>query len=118
TRFNLGKILADEDVVWSLAPHDLSMIVALFGANPASVTAQGNIFLRDGIFDMATLRLDYAGGASAEVRLSWMSPVKEHKLVVIGEKAMAVFDDTLGWDEKLTLYHPDIDWKGPAITPA
>jgi UDP-2-acetamido-3-amino-2,3-dideoxy-glucuronate N-acetyltransferase len=118
TRFNLGKILDDEDVVWALAPHDVSMIISLLGASPAAVTAQGNSFLRKGIIDVATLRLDYADEASAEIRLSWMHPVKEHKLTVIGEKAMAVFDDTLGWDEKLTLYRPGLDWKNPVVIPA
>jgi UDP-2-acetamido-3-amino-2,3-dideoxy-glucuronate N-acetyltransferase len=118
TRFNLGKILDDEDVVWALSPHDVSMIVSLLGADPVSVTAQGDSFLRKGIIDVATLRLDYAGEVSAEIRLSWMHPVKEHKLTVIGEKAMAVFDDTLAWDEKLTLYKPELDWKNPAIIPA
>lgn len=118
TRYNLGKILDDEDVIWALAPHDLSMITGLLGTDPASVTAQGNSFLREGIADIATLRLDYQNGNSADVRLSWMHPVKEHKLTVIGDKAMAVFDDTLGWDSKLTLYRPALDWSDPDVIPA
>lgn len=117
TRFNLGKILGDEDVIWALAPHDVSMICSLLGTAPLAVTAQGNSFLREGITDVATLRLDYEG-ASAEIRLSWMHPVKEHKLTVIGDKAMAVFDDTQPWESKLTLYRPALDWKNPAVIPA
>jgi predicted dehydrogenase len=118
TRFNLGKILDDEDALWALSPHDISMIISLLGPNPSSISAYGNSFLREDIIDVATLRLDYDGQASAEIRLSWMHPVKEHKLTVIGEKAMAVFDDTQGWENKLTVYRPDLDWDNPAIIPA
>jgi len=118
TRFNLGKILDDEDVVWALAPHDVSMIISLLGDKPLNVSAHGNSFLREGIIDAATLRLDYEDEASAEIRLSWMHPVKEHKLTVIGENAMAVFDDTQAWESKLTIYRPALDWKNPAVIPA
>ncbi|MES2906733.1 MAG: Gfo/Idh/MocA family oxidoreductase [Pseudomonadota bacterium] len=118
TRFNLGKILDDEDVIYALAPHDLSMVTALLGQQPEKITAQGNVFLREGIADAATLRLDYADNNSAEIRLSWMHPVKEHKLTVIGDKAMAVFDDTQPWDSKLTLFRPALNWNNPEVIPA
>ncbi len=117
TRFNLGKILDDEDVLWALGPHDISMVASLLGHVPVAVDAHGNSFLREAITDVATLRLDY-GQASAEIRLSWMHPVKEHKLTVIGERAMAVFDDTQVLENKLTLYRPALDWNNPDIIPA
>lgn len=117
TRFNMGKILSDEDAVWALAPHDISMVLAMLGPRPEHVTAWGDAFLRGGIADMATLRLEYPNNVSAKIRLSWMHPYKEHKLTVIGEKGMAVFDDTQGWDAKLTLYRPELDWNNPAVIP-
>lgn len=117
TRFNLGKILTDEDVLWSLGPHDLSMVTALLGAEPVRVTCAGDAFLRPGVTDLCNLRLTYAEGTSAEIRLSWMSPFKEHKLIVWGETGVLIFDDTRPWEEKLTLRRIGLDWANPAVTP-
>ena len=118
TRFNMGKILADEDVLWALGPHDISMVMALLGRAPQGVHAQGNDFLRPGIADHVTLRLDYGDNIAADIRLSWMHPHKEHKLTVIGEKAMLVFDDLAPWESKLTLYRPQLDWNDPDVIPS
>jgi UDP-2-acetamido-3-amino-2,3-dideoxy-glucuronate N-acetyltransferase len=117
TRWNLGKILADEDVLWSLAPHDLSMVTALLGLAPEHVTCQGDAFLRPGVADMATVRLTYAAGASAEIRLNWMAPFKEHRLIVWGETGCLIFDDTKPWEEKLVLRRMALDWADPPVTP-
>lgn len=117
-RLNLGKILADEDVIWSLAPHDLSMVLALLGRQPETVSCHGDAFLRANITDMATLRLTYAGNSSAQIRVSWMSPIKQHRLTVYGEAGMLVFDDTKPWAEKVTHFRPALDWANPAVQPA
>lgn len=117
-RLNLGKILADEDVLWSLGPHDLSMVSALLGTEPKTVVCQGDAFLRPGIADVVTLRLCYDGLRSAEIRLSWLSPFKEHKLIVHGETGVAIFDDTKPWDEKLVIRRIGLDWANPQVTPA
>ncbi len=118
TRFNMGKILSDEDVLWALGPHDISMVMALLGRAPQNVRAYGNDFLRSGIADHVNIRLDYGANVVADIRLSWMHPHKEHKLTVIGEKGMIVFDDLAPWDSKLTLYRPQLDWTDPSVIPA
>lgn len=117
-RLNLGKILKDEDVIWSLAPHDLSMILAVMKAEPEAVICHGDAFLRAGICDIATLRLVFSGHRSAQVRLSWMSPVKQHRLTVTGETGVMVFDDTRAWSEKLALHRPALVWADAAVQPA
>lgn len=117
-RLNLGKIHKDEGVIWDLAPHDLSMIVTFLGNEPDEVVCLGDDFLYPGIADVAMMRLRYAGGRSAEVRLSRISPFKEHKLIVTGEAGALIFDDTQGWDAKVMLRKPGIDWSAPAVSPA
>jgi predicted dehydrogenase len=117
TRFNLGKILEDEDVVWALGPHDTSMVIALLGAEPLRVTCHGDCFFRPDITDVATLRLSYPDNASAEIRLSWISPYKEHKLTVWGETGVLIFDDTKPWEEKLVLRRMGLDWSNPPVNP-
>jgi predicted dehydrogenase len=104
-RLNLGAVRREEDVLWCLGPHDVSMVLALVGAEPTEVAAIGGFHLRDEVADTATLQLRFPGGEQAQVTLSWMSPVKEHKLTVIGAAGMAVFDDTEAWSRKLVL-HP------------
>jgi len=117
TRFNLGKILTDEDVLWSLGPHDLSMVAALLGPEPDTIAAHGEALLRPGVADVATLHLAYPGGVRADIRLSWISPVKEHRLIVHGERGVLIFDDTKPWEEKLTLARIDLDWADPPVYP-
>lgn len=104
-RLNLGAVRREEDVLWCLGPHDVSMVLALLGAEPTTVEATGGYHLRPDVADTATVQLRFPGGEQAQITASWMSPVKEHKLTVIGSEAMAVFDDTAGWDRKLVL-HP------------
>lgn len=109
-RLALGKFRREENVLWSFGPHDISMILSLFGSEPHHVTAQGNVSHSPGIADMVTLQMHFPGGGSGHVKTSWMHPFKEQRLVVIGEKAMAVFEDTEpAWDQKLKLYHHKFD---------
>jgi predicted dehydrogenase/acetyltransferase-like isoleucine patch superfamily enzyme len=110
-RLNLGKIRREEDILWSFAPHDLSMILSLIGGEPDKVEAVGGYYLHDAIADVTTTHLGFPGGERAHVFVSWLHPFKEQKLVVVGSDAMAVFDDGEVWDRKLLLYPHKVEWK-------
>ena len=117
-RLSLGKFRAEENVLWSFAPHDISMILGLVGEEPVAVTAQGNVAFTPGIADLVTAQMRFAGGSCAHVLASWMHPFKEQRLVVIGEKAMAVFEDSApAWEDKLLVYRHAIDTSGPVPLP-
>ena len=107
-RLNFGKVRQEENVLWSLAPHDLSMILSLASALPTRVSAEAFTYLSPGIPDFATLHMGFPGNLNAQVNVSWLNPFKEQKLVVVGTEAMAVFDDCRGWEEKLRLYRHSI----------
>ncbi|MEN6374491.1 MAG: Gfo/Idh/MocA family oxidoreductase [Smithella sp.] len=110
-RLNLGKIRREENILWSFAPHDISMILALAGEEPESVIATGGNYLHKKIADVTTTHLEFSSGLKAHVFVSWLHPFKEQKLVVVGDKKMAVFDDTLPWEEKLLIYPHHVDWE-------
>jgi UDP-2-acetamido-3-amino-2,3-dideoxy-glucuronate N-acetyltransferase len=116
-RLNLGKVRREEDILWSFAPHDLSMILSLVGQEPAEVTAQGGYYLHKAIADVTTTHLTFPGGEQAHVFVSWLHPFKEQKLVVIGDRAMAVFDDGQHWSRKLQLYPHRIEWRDALPVP-
>lgn len=109
-RLNLGKVRREENIIWSFAPHDISMILSLAGEAPESVHTEGSCHLHPTIVDTTIMHLRFASGIGAHVYVSWLHPFKEQKLVVIGDKAMAVFDDSLSWKDKLTLYRHSIEW--------
>jgi len=108
-RFSLGKIRTEEDVIWSFAPHDISIILALLGETPTYVSGEAQSILTSGIADMANIHMGFPSGVSARVSVSWLNPTKEQRTVVIGSKAHAVFDDTLDWEKKLQIYDHRID---------
>jgi acetyltransferase-like isoleucine patch superfamily enzyme len=110
-RLNLGKVRREEDILWSFAPHDLSMILSLVGDEPSEVSATGGCYLHQTIADVTTTHLAFPGGERAHVFVSWLHPFKEQKLVVIGDRAMGVFDDGQPWGEKLLLYPHRIEWR-------
>ncbi len=110
-RLNLGKVRREEDILWSFAPHDLSMILSLVGQEPGEVTAEGGYYLHRTIADVTTTHLSFPGGERAHVFVSWLHPFKEQKLVVIGDRAMAVFDDGEPWSRKLVIYPHRIEWR-------
>ena len=114
-RLGLGKFRTEEDVLWSFAPHDVSIILAIFNAMPQRVSAHGRPILNSHIADIARLHLDFPEGVTADVAVSWLNPVKEHKLVLIGSRAQAVFDDTLSWPEKLQIFDHGIDVSSGAV---
>jgi UDP-2-acetamido-3-amino-2,3-dideoxy-glucuronate N-acetyltransferase len=116
-RLNLGKVRREEDILWSFAPHDISMILSLTGQEPVRVTAQGGYYLHNAIADVTTTHLAFAGGEQAHVFVSWLHPHKEQRLVVIGDRAMAVFDDGQPWRGKLLLYPHRIEWRETVPVP-
>ncbi|MDQ4098653.1 MAG: Gfo/Idh/MocA family oxidoreductase [Actinomycetota bacterium] len=111
-RLNLGRFRRHEDILWSFAPHDVSMILALMEAEPDWVSAVGGQYLRPGVSDVTTTHLRFPGGQRAHVFVSWLHPFKEQKLVVVGEEAMVVFDDGQPWPSKLQLFRHAIGWEG------
>ncbi|MGB5987205.1 MAG: Gfo/Idh/MocA family oxidoreductase, partial [Desulfobacterales bacterium] len=117
-RLNLGKIRREENILWSFAPHDISMILALSGEEPESVTATCGYYLHQKIADVTTTHLEFPSGRKAHIFVSWLHPYKEQKLVVVGDRKMAVFDDTRPWDEKLLLYPHQISWKDDLPVPS
>ncbi|GAK52810.1 oxidoreductase domain protein [Candidatus Moduliflexus flocculans] len=116
-RLNLGKFRREENILWSFAPHDISMILSLAGEFPDSVMAIGGNYLHQHIADVTTTHLEFSSGLRAHVFVSWLHPVKEQKLVVVGERKMAVFDDTKPWEDKLLLYPHEITWKNHTPIP-
>lgn len=116
-RLNLGKIRTEENVLWSFAPHDLSMILGLVNEAPKHVRASGQATLTEGVMDRVTAQFEFPSGTQAEVMVSWLHPTKEQKLVVVGEKMMAVLDDTQPWDKKLALFRHRIEWQGKLPVP-
>lgn len=110
-RLNLGKIRREENILWSFAPHDISMILSLAGEEPSSIWATGGNYLHQSIADVTTTHLEFPSGMKAHIFVSWLHPFKEQKLVVVGDKKMAVFDDTLPWDDKLLIYPHSIRWE-------
>ena len=106
-RQNLGQIRSDENALWSLGVHDLSVILHLIGEEPSEVWARGESFLTDGVEDVVFCYLRFPSGVVAHMHLSWLDPHKMRKITVVGTEKMAVFDD-MELDRKVTVYD-----KGP-----
>jgi predicted dehydrogenase len=111
-RLNLGQVRHDENVLWSLAPHDIAVAHFLFGEQPDEVHAVGRGYLRSGIPDVVFLTLTYPDGKMAHIHVSWLDPHKTRRLTVVGSLQMAVFDD-MEPAEKLRLYDKGVDLPPP-----
>lgn len=111
TRLSLGKIRREENALWSFAPHDISMILALCNEMPQHVTAVGHNYLHKQLADVTTTHLSFPSGVNGHIFVSWLHPFKEQKLIVIGESKMAVFEDTQPWEKKIALYSHTIKWQ-------
>lgn len=109
-RLNLGKIRREENILWSFAPHDLSVILGLLNEIPDGVQAHGGNYLHQRIADVTISLLSFPSGVKAHIFVSWLHPFKEQKLIVVGDRKMAVFDD-MEKKDKLLLYPHSIDWK-------
>jgi UDP-2-acetamido-3-amino-2,3-dideoxy-glucuronate N-acetyltransferase len=112
-RLNIGKLRTEENILWSFAPHDISIILTLLGEEPVFVSAFGGDYLSRGIYDTTLTTLEFKNGVKGHIFVSWIHPFKEQKLIVVGSSAMAVFND-LG-KEKLLLYSHRIEWKNGKI---
>src|SRR5437879_1673802 len=108
-RLNIGKIRTEENILWSFAPHDISVMLSLLNEMPVRVSCQGGAYLNRHVFDATLSQLDFQGGVHANVFVSWLHPVKEQRLVVVGSEKMAVFDDTA--EHKLVLYPHKVEWR-------
>jgi predicted dehydrogenase len=111
-RQNLGQIRQDENALWSLGAHDLSVILYLVSEEPTEAWARGESFLRHGVEDVVFGYLRFPSGAVAHMHLSWLDPQKMRRLTVVGRDKMAVFDD-MEAERKLTVHD-----KGPVLRPA
>lgn len=109
-RLNLGRIRREENILWSFAPHDISVILGLLGEMPETVQTQGGNYLHQRIADVTVSLLSFPSGVKAHIFVSWLHPFKEQKLIVVGDRKMAVFDDVEKKD-KLLLYPHSIEWK-------
>ena len=108
-RLSLGKIRTKENVLWSFAPHDISMILTLAGEEPTDVQGTAGSFLQNNISDFASIHMSFANGIKAHVETSWLNPFKEQRLVVIGDKGMVEFcDSEPEWQNKLKFYRHNI----------
>jgi UDP-2-acetamido-3-amino-2,3-dideoxy-glucuronate N-acetyltransferase len=115
-RLNLGKVRQEENILWSFAPHDISVILSLVGSEPTTVSACGGSYLQSGIVDVTVTNLLFRDGVRAHIFVSWLHPYKEQKLVVIGDRKMAVFDDAAR-EGKLKIYDKGIEWRAGLPVP-
>ena len=112
-RLNIGKLRTEENILWSFAPHDISVLLLLLQEEPVKVSAFGGDYLNPGIYDTTLTFLEFPNGVKGHIFVSWLHPYKEQKLIVVGTKAMAVFDDVSA--EKLFLYPHKIEWMNGKI---
>jgi UDP-2-acetamido-3-amino-2,3-dideoxy-glucuronate N-acetyltransferase len=108
-RLNLGKIRREENILWSFAPHDIAIILRLVGELPSRVNATGGAYLQPHIADVTVTNMEFPNGTRAQIFVSWLHPYKEQRLVVVGSKKMAVFDDVRK-DIKLMTYEHVIEF--------
>lgn len=107
-RLNLGKIRTEENALWSFAPHDIAVIRRLIGEDPIQVVATGGSYVSANIADTTVTQLLFSNGARSHVFVSWLHPFKEQRLVVVGSKKMASFDDV---NKELVLFDQRVDWQ-------
>jgi predicted dehydrogenase len=107
-RLNLGKLRADENALWSLGAHDVSVVLYLAGEEPSEVAAQGEAYVRDGVEDVVFCFMRFPSGLTAHLHLSWLDPHKERRFTVVGSRRMATFDD-MDLERKLTVYDKGFD---------
>lgn len=112
-RLNIGKLRTEENILWSFAPHDISVILMLLDDEPVKVVAFGGDYLNKGIYDTTLTTLEFKNGVKGHIFVNWLHPYKEQKLIIVGSKAMAVFDDVS--KEKLFFYPHKIEWKDGKI---
>jgi UDP-2-acetamido-3-amino-2,3-dideoxy-glucuronate N-acetyltransferase len=108
-RLNIGKIRTEENILWSFAPHDISVMLSLLEETPTRVFCQGGAYVTPQTVDVTLSHFEFASGVQAHIHVSWLHPIKEQRLVVVGSEKMAVFDDTA--ENKLVLYPHRVEWR-------
>ena len=106
-RLNLGKIRTHENALWSFAPHDIAVLIRLIGADPIQVVCTGGGYVSPNVADVTVTQLLFSNGTRGHIFVSWLHPYKEQKLIVVGSKKMASFDDVA---RELVLYDQRVDW--------
>jgi predicted dehydrogenase len=107
-RLNLGQLRADENALWSLGAHDVSVLLHLAGEEPYELSARGESYMRAGIEDVVFGFLRFRSGLAAHLHLSWLDPHKERRFTIVGSKRMATFDD-MDAERKITIYDKGFD---------
>src|SRR5262245_27613521 len=108
-RLNMGKVRSEENILWSFAPHDISIMLMLLGELPLSVYAHGGNYLNYNVTDVTMTTLTFESGVRGHVFVSWLHPYKEQRLVIVGDKKMLVFDDSHP-TEKLKAFAHQVEW--------
>ena len=111
-RLNFGKVRTEEDALWSFAPHDVAVILRLMGKSPIEVSAAGGSYLTKGLADVTVSNLRFSNESRAHVFVSWLHPFKEQRLVVMGDRKMAIFNDVAPYGEKLMLCPNSVEFEG------
>ena len=111
-RLNFGKVRTEENALWSFAPHDVAVILRLLGQSPIEVSASGGAYLTHDVADVTISNLRLSNNSRAHIFVSWLHPYKEQRLVVVGDKKMAIFNDIAAYGEKLQLYPQSVDFEG------
>ena len=107
-RLNLGKLRSDENALWSLGAHDVSVLLRLVGEEPSELHAHGESYMQEGIEDVVFCFLRFPSGVAAHLHLSWLDPHKERRFTVVGSKRMATFDD-MSLERKVEIYDKGFD---------
>jgi predicted dehydrogenase len=107
-RLNLGKLRADENALWSLGAHDVSVLLELADGTPSEVSARGEAYVRDGVEDVVFGYVRFDNGLAAHMHMSWLDPHKERRITVVGSERMALLDD-MALERKLTIYDKGFD---------
>ena len=108
TRVNLGLYQPDVNVIWDLAPHDVSMLQYVLGMSPVAASARGGMYVKPGVYDVAYLSLYFPGQVMADLRVSWLDPCKIRRVTIVGSKKMIVYDD-IEPVEKIKIYDKGVD---------
>ena len=111
-RLNFGKVRTEENALWSFAPHDVAVILRLLGQSPIEVSASGGSYLTQDVADVTVSNLRFSNNCRAHIFVSWLHPYKEQRLVVVGDKKMAIFNDVNAFGEKLQLYPQRVEFDG------
>ena len=111
-RLNFGKVRTEENALWSFAPHDVAVILRLMGMSPIEASATGGSYLTEGLADVTVSNLRFENNSRAHIFVSWLHPFKEQRLVVVGDRKMAIFNDVAPFGEKLKLYPNSVEFEG------